>query len=697
MAAEAHQRAEVFQENMNWPEAIAAYEQAIEHNSQFSWSHHNLGICYQALGQWSPAANAYRNAIELNPGFVWSHYNLAEALGHLGQWNEAAHSYRQVLQLDPENIQVPPRLVEVLRMLLQQEPRNIDYYIELAQQLMAQNKPDEGIAAYQIALQIAPSDHDLAVKIAEQIRSYDPHLSNSLIKRVTSQNSFFGTVEKPEDLRNLAVAKSVLMQSHLFDPTYYRMAYPSVQKEIGDLLDHYLHVGSQLGYRPNPLFDAQYYQDQCSEVATLGINPLAHYFRFGYQEGYNPHPYFCDDFYLTTHPEVAAAGLNPLEHYLAYGAHEGRAAFSVANSQKVLKTPIPDTAKFLKCWQYQSPTPLNSVSIGVYCNSQGNYFIEEIADFIADALTQAGHDVLRLSEEDEVPATLDYHWVVAPHEFFYLGQGHQWAQKRDWLSNVVMVNVEQPQTTWFSKAFYFMRHAPIIFDINVKSTEMLQNFGLPAYWLPLGYLEDYKPFDLHETLPDLLALRSLPPQICQKLPDINAPLAERPLDVHFIGTLNPRREHFFATNAYWLSQYQNFFHIPPMGVPLLKGEDQALDTPAVVGLSRRCKILLNIHRDELPYFEWHRLVFHGLWQNTLVVTEPCHKIPGLVAGQHFIECCLSEMEETIHWLLTSSEGQETAERVRRAGYQMLQEQFDGAAVMTQALDLVSQSLRTIGD
>ena len=126
-----------------------------------------------------------------------------------------------------------------------------------------------------------------------------------------------------------------------------------------------------------------------------------------------------------------------------------------------------------------------------------------------------------------------------------------------------------------------------------------------------------------------------------------------------------------------------------MGVPLIKGQDQALDTEAVIGLSRRSKILLNIHRDELPYFEWHRIMFHGLWQNTLVVTEPCHDVPGLVAGEHFVACSLAEMPAKIEWLLRDPVGQAAAERIRQAGHRTLKEQFSGSRVMSHALALIA--------
>ena len=190
-----------------------------------------------------------------------------------------------------------------------------------------------------------------------------------------------------------------------------------------------------------------------------------------------------------------------------------------------------------------------------------------------------------------------------------------------------------------------------------------------------------------------MALRGLPLRIRNQLPELKDPLMQRPLDLNFIGTLNSRREKFFAANASWLSQYCNFFHIPSMDFPLRKGEGQALDTESVLGISRRSKILLNIHRDNLPYFEWHRIVFHGLWQNTLVVTEPCHDVPGLLAGEHFIECHLSDMEEMLYWLLSTSEGVQKAEQVRNAGHQALIKKFNGENIMANSVCLIENILQ----
>ena len=691
-ALKAHQRAEQFQKQHKWRDAIVAYQRAIALNGNFSWSHHNLGLCYQAEHQFQKAAEAFRQSISLNPKFIWSYYNLANVLVNQGHWIEAAQAYREILTLEPDTIQVPPHFTDVLQQLIKQDPRNPEYYTELAQQLIVQNKIGEGIGAYHMAIHLAPDDKDLSDKIVEHIRKISPGLADRLNSKSSLAFNVLSNISAAEDLQNYSLAKSILIRSHLFDSTYYQLTNP-IPDGVNDFLDHYLRIGRNLGYQPNPLFNVDFYQNQYSEISQLNIDPLAHYASLGFQQDYDPSPFFSTRHYYEAHPEISAAGLNPLDHYLAYGAHEGTKAFSIETVQHFLRFPTSSQARSLKCWRGGLKLPSSSISIGLYCHSQGNYFITEIADFITEALIQAGFNVLRLCEKDEIPESLQRHWVIAPHEFFYLDNGHQWSHKQEWLSNVVMVNVEQPQTTWFSKAFFWMRHARVIFDINSKTAEILQKLGLPAYWLPLGHLKKYKPFQIPTQLSNLLALRGLSPQIRQHLPDISTPLVQRPLDIYFVGTLNPRREHFFSTNAHWLSQYRNFFHIPPMGVPLIQGEDQALNTEAVIGLSRRSKILLNIHRDNVAYFEWHRLIFHGLWQKTLVVTEPCHDIPGLIAGEHFVESPLSKMRETLQWLLSTPDGIETAESIRQSGYQQfLSQQFDGQCLMKQAVSLAEQIL-----
>ena len=324
-------------------------------------------------------------------------------------------------------------------------------------------------------------------------------------------------------------------------------------------------------------------------------------------------------------------------------------------------------------------------NIGLYTSSKGNHFIAEIANFVAEALQRIGHCVTRCTEQDKPDDKIQEHWIIAPHEFFNAENKSHWLENLSRLRQTTLINTEQPQTTWFSKAFHFMRHAKSILDINPQTADLLGQLKLQASWMPLGYLENYKLFEAQGALSDTTHTHSLAPQIREKLPQRNSSLVERKIDICFVGTLSSRREDFFARKASWLNRYQCFLHLPPERT-FPEDCERTLRAEIAAGISRRSKILLNIHRDEMPYFEWHRIVFHGLWQQTLVVTEPSYDIPGLMPGEHFIVSATEDMEETIDWLLNTPEGKTKAERVRAAGHRALIQNFD----MTHILQTIEE-------
>jgi hypothetical protein len=522
----------------------------------------------------------------------------------------------------------------------------------------------------------------------------------------------------------------------LFSTAYYLRKYPEVAASGLSPLVHYISMGAARGYTPNPLFDSSYYLERNPDVAAAGISPLTHYLRWGAREGRDPHPLFDTSYYLERNPDVAAAEINPLVHYIEQGAFEKRDPHPLFDTSYYLKkNPGIATAginPLLHYWEHgafegkcvlsaeriaahlahsreeetsqvqllsegQAGRPIavssdgSTVNIGIYCSSIGNYFMGEIADLLAAAFRRIGIEALRLSENDKRPGDLNYDIIVAPHEFFYLGNGPSWAEDKAWLGRTIMVNVEQPQTSWFSRSYNFLRQARLQFDINLASTAVLRSIGVPAYFLPLGYLSDYQQFGFHDHRPDLLALKGLPENLWNSVTSLESSFGDRPIDLLFIGYLSPRREEFLAKNASWLSQIRCCLHIPPLTGPMLQGKGNALTTEAVAGLSQRSKIFLNIHQSDLRYFEWHRIVCHGLWQKTLVITEPCYRIPGLIPGEHYVESTLEDMGAKIEWLLTAPEGRNEAERIRQTGHQALKTHFSLEKIIANAFTLIVKS------
>lgn len=694
-AMSAHKQGAELEAEERWDEAINAYVKATKLNSDFFWSHHNLGVCYQAINDWSSAINAYRNAIEIDSEFVWSHYNLGDVLLSSEQYTDAIDAYRQAQRLSDDLKHVANQLVIAYQQLISKHPRNMELYRALGEQQIHAGMHDEAIATYQMALLIEPQHSEISLTLSQILMEQDPLKAQALRLQASSQKQIPG-ISTPADLYDLKKVRDVLEDTGLFDQEYYRRCFShSLNIGIKDSLDHFLKIGAIEKSNPNPLFDTAYYLQKYNDVARLGVNPLAHYHLFGYRTGRSPHPYFSSENYLSLNPDVAAAQVDPLQHYLNTGAQQGRIAFSSSLLLPLLEASIPESSPYIQCWNPTEflETVSSSLCLGVYCSSEGNYFITEIANWFASALTSLGHQVQVLSEKDKPPEYLDHHIVIAPHEFFYLGSEIESLRKSDLLTQAIMVNVEQPQTPWFSKAFHFLRKARIVFDINVKSSALLSSMGLPTYWLPLGYLDSYKPLTASKVLPEIPISSSLSDTERSILPHLEEAISERPLDIHFIGNLTPRRERFFNKNP-WLNEYRTFFHLPISGVPLRTGDGEAIESEIASGISRRSKILLNIHRDEFPYFSWHRLAFQGFWQNTLIVTEACHQIPGLVPGEHYIACSQADMANTVRELLHTSDGQAKAERIRQAGHTTFRKKFDAIELFRKAVHILDKSKHT---
>ncbi len=115
----------------------------------------------------------------------------------------------------------------------------------------------------------------------------------------------------------------LLVQSGLFDPDFYRAAYPDVAKGYWDPALHYVRAGWRERRNPHQLFDTGYYLDRYPDSAAGGQIPLLDFLESGWRAGRNPHPLFDTAYYLEHYPEVLAAGMNPLVHYLRFGAQQG--------------------------------------------------------------------------------------------------------------------------------------------------------------------------------------------------------------------------------------------------------------------------------------------------------------------------------------------------------------------------------------
>lgn len=414
------------------------------------------------------------------------------------------------------------------------------------------------------------------------------------------------------------------------------------------------------------LFDVAFYAEQSGQASET-TTCITHYLTEGAPRGLRPNRLFDPRAYLLTHKDVADAGMNPFLHYVRYGVDEGRHVVvpdDVFSELQLLPGPTLAKRRVLSqaiALGFDRTRPLTRFeTVAVYASSFGNFFFRQIADRIASGFRASGHRVYRLDQNSQRPEDVTLDFVVAPHEFFLLGAGRCWRDRLD-LARSVVFNTEQPGTPWYFRALRNAAGAGTVVDLSPHSAAFLPGLGFPkSGFLPLGPVaEDTKPADesLREPVSGLedVSLR----HAADSRP---IPWADRPIDVLFLGTLTPRRSEALARLAATLAPYRCFIHAPTaFGNPLraVKGQIHERHSRELVA---QAKILLNIHRGEFPYFEWHRVVMLGAEQGAVVVSEPSLPVPGIHPGLHYVSASLGEMPGAIDHLL-GEDGAELADRM----------------------------------
>jgi len=316
-------------------------------------------------------------------------------------------------------------------------------------------------------------------------------------------------------------------------------------------------------------------------------------------------------------------------------------------------------------------------------HSRGNFFFREIRDFLAGTWRRAG---IRVRVGDEHTTLGRDGWravVVAPHEFFELdGRNPEW----DSATDLVLLNTEQPHTRWFARSLRHLLDSALVFDMNWQTSLLLRTLGVNAHFLPLGWDDRGRVTRPRPLLPARGAFLGMTSGE-RRLPDTTA-WRDRPIDVLFVGTLSPRRADAIADAADALSRYRCFLHMPPSTQPITTGSVDSVTARDMADLCRRSKIVLNIHRDEMPYCEWHRVMFHAMRQGALVVTEPMMPVPSFTPGREFLVADLAGIPRLLTRLLGSPAGAREAARVAACGQQVLRQRFPAERVARRALEIM---------
>jgi hypothetical protein len=246
----------------------------------------------------------------------------------------------------------------------------------------------------------------------------------------------------------------------------------------------------------------------------------------------------------------------------------------------------------------------------VYVSSRGNIFMTEVAGLIAAALSDLGYPTVFPAQglPEQGPDRINL--VVAPHEFFTLQLGYGEKELMEAAQASVCVGVEQPGTHWFELGTRYASAGSIVLDISTYAVDELKSRGLDAHHLQLGYHPSWDRWGGHGN-------------------------RSRPTDLLFLGSINTRRERILseATPLLWDCQADiRLFEFPrPMTEPralFVAGTDKW-------DLLASSRVLLNVHANDVSYFEWVR-VLEAISNGCLVVSESSADYGPLQPGEHFI-------------------------------------------------------------
>lgn len=345
------------------------------------------------------------------------------------------------------------------------------------------------------------------------------------------------------------------------------------------------------------------------------------------------------------------------EHFARFGLWEGRTFQTATHVARSLASV--DARSHTSPEVIQLPTGLPAVT--VFVSSLGNSFMKEIKDEIAMQLSAVGCRVQEADENSDPSSLTGIPVVIAPHEFFILGNGKKW-RTNGFISRAVMVSTEQPQTSWFRISLPFLLRCKAVIELCYQCSVLLQEAGKPSFFYMPAFnasTPDFRECEIVNT-PIIQAL----PKAAFEFDPAKDSFLSRPIDIAFFGSDSPFRDKFFAHAASRLAAHsQIILYRRSQGSPKPYGSHEQVARINNFTL-QRSKILLNIHRDALGYFEIHRIGVMGFLNRTLVVSDPCIPHPLFKPGEHYLEESTGRIPKLIDWILTTNEGRDLAEKIR---------------------------------
>jgi GT2 family glycosyltransferase len=257
--------------------------------------------------------------------------------------------------------------------------------------------------------------------------------------------------------------------------------------------------------------------------------------------------------------------------------------------------------------------------------------------------------------------------LLPPHEYFALTAEDE-IDKRA-LKRTLFITAEQPGTTHFEENVRLANLSGGLFDINRSAARAYARRGVAARYLQLGYSP---------------SLDHFPGESDPKI------------DLLFMGAYSPRRARVLAGCARNISLIKSRLVIsdnsrpnPDSSAAFVSGENK-------VQLLRDSRMILNIHQNELPYFEWARVI-DAIHCGCVILTEHSTDYHPLVPGVHLASARPKALGDLIEWLVTDGD---TRRSLSLSAYRTLKDELPLSKSVEEMLevaeDLAAPSTSSMG-
>lgn len=360
--------------------------------------------------------------------------------------------------------------------------------------------------------------------------------------------------------------------------------------------------------------------------------------------------FFSASDYRALHDDLGM--MDPAVHFIGYGGDERRKA---AIPTHIARTLGILQAEPLAPYRGRKDAP-QVLTIGVFVSSLSDPFLRETSYAIATLMRRAGHQIIMADEKSEIEERPRHCIYVAPHEFFFLGNGPAWVRD-DVLIDACMYCTAPAHRSefWHSLHVVLMGQSVITSSrpVAVAFSEVMPSINVIPSVVRDG------------TMPSETATLEHPLLSGQRWWED----AERPLDLYFFGSASPHRARFFAKHSDRLSNYDSFIYLKKSTSPNKTGGTHFAGAfPQVAQhIARHSRLLINVHRDEFPYFEWHRIVDQAMINGCVAVSEPCFLTPEFQPGIHYLEEETHRLVALAEWALNDADGRDMMAAIAAAG------------------------------